>query len=109
MGILQIISCKGGPNTSQWKQLEIIFLRKQGESYGGIAQKVGIPKTTVYNICTTFRKQGTAALLCASGCPLLWTQKNVYKVSKWIKADPELTAKELTQKFNENGTIIFSW
>ena len=93
----------------QWKWLEIIFLQKQGESYGGIAQKVGVPKTTVYDICATFRKHGTTAPLCASGHPSTWTQKDVYKASRWIKANPDITAKELTQKFNENGTIIFSW
>ena len=93
---------------SQWKHLEIIFLWKQGKLYGGIAQKVGVPKTTVYDICTIFRKNSTAGPLHASGRPSMWTQKDVYKVNEWIKADPDITTKELTQKFNENGTIVFS-
>ena len=108
MGILQLIPCKGGSNTLQWKQLEIIFLRKQGKSYSGITQKVGVPKTTVYDICTIFRKHSTAGPLHASGQPSTWTQKDVYKVNKWIKADPDITTKELTQNFNENGMIVFS-
>ena len=71
-------------------------------------QKVGVPKTTVYDICTIFRKHSTAGPLCASGRPSTWTQKDVYKVNKWIKADPNITTKELAQKFNENGMIVFS-
>ena len=71
-------------------------------------QKVGVPKTTVYDICTIFRKHSTAGPLHTSGWPSTWTQKDVYKVNKWIKADPDITTKELTQKFNENGTIVFS-
>ena len=108
MGISQVLSCKGSSTTSQWKHLEIIFLQKQGKSYGGITQKVGVPKTTVYNICMIFRKHSTAGPLHTSDQPSTWTQKDVYKVNEWIKADPDITTKELTQKFNENGTIVFS-
>ena len=45
----------------QWKCLEINFLQKQGELYGGIAQKVGVPKTNVYD----------KGLLRAHGTPTL--------------------------------------
>ena len=40
--------------------------------------------------------------------PSMWTHKDVYKVNEWIKADPDITTKELAQKFNKNGTIVFS-
>ena len=43
-----------------------------------------------------------------SGWPSMWTQKNVYKVNKWIKADLDITTKEFAQKFNKNGIIVFS-
>ena len=106
MGISRIISRGGGAYTPQWKRLEIDF-RKHGELYGGIAHKVGVPKTTVYDICTTFKKHGTVKPLRKTGRPSSWTQKDVYKVSKWIKADPDITAKELIQKFNKSGSSFF--
>ena len=61
MGILQLIHHKGIANTPQWKHLEIIFLQKHGALYSGIVQTVGVLNTTVYDICTTFRKHGTVS------------------------------------------------
>ena len=64
--------------------------------YNSIAQKVGVPKITIYNICATFKKYDTMALLHTSDHPFTWTQKDVYKANKWIKVNFDITAKKLT-------------
>ena len=97
MTSIKIFQYRVVPTTTHQKWIEVIFLHRQGESRRAIAKKGGMPKSTAYDIIANFKKRSTVEPQQKIGQPSTWTRKDVYNVNEWIKANPDITAKQLTQ------------
>jgi transposase len=89
------------PKKREWTEGErgqVVALRKAGKSYKEIQQLTGIPITTSYDIVQKATTTGSVVNQPRSGRPSIFSPTVQNQIHQVIKAQPDITAKEITTK-----------
>ena len=97
-----------GKPTSDFLKGQIVILRKEGISYGCIAKKIKVPKSTVIDVWKKYLKSGSTDDKPRTGRPSSTTSRQDRVLTRMSLQDRYLTAPQLRLAWKETCDISVS-
>jgi len=91
---------------TDFKHIEIITLSKEGYSIHKISEKLTIPKSTIQDTLSYYKKTNNIQYTSRSGRPTLLNTEAIQQLQNIIKTNPKSTAKEIQQELAQKNINI---
>ena len=90
------------------KQFDIIRLFNDGLNEKYIVKETGIPKTTVHNVISKYKNNGTIMRIKGSGRPRLLNDDDIRYLENLIDENPKISSKKMSELLEKDRKKVVS-